>query len=200
MYLFTFYIIFIIYSCNVQEQREKTLETEIGKLKDQITAKDKQLSDLSDQMGKMNEDLFSNLVSIEELKTVIHEKSSKITICENEISNLKKELFEKSQQVVSIRSNLSDSDKEKKRLESKIESLLNELKESNAIKKKEIEVKAKFRMFIFEFNSYFNVVMLIFRRIKLIRKNYSNNLKALLEMSSKKTWETRRTKPRTSNP
>lgn len=100
-------------------------------------------------MGKMNEDLFANLVSIEELKTLIHEKSSKITISENEISILKKELFEKSQQVVSIQSSLSNSDKEKKRLESKIESLLNEVKESNAIKKREIEVKCSVD-FIFE--------------------------------------------------
>ncbi len=123
-----------------QERHQKNQEIEIKKLKNELERKEKQISELSEQLAKMNEDMFANLVSIEELKTTVCEKSSKFAICENEISNLKKELHEKSQQVSNIRTSLNASDKEKKHLESKIESLLSEIKQSNVIKLKEIEV------------------------------------------------------------
>lgn len=124
--------------------------------------KERLLTDFKEQISKMNEDLFSNLVTIEELKTVVCEKSSKITICENEISCLKKELHEKSQQVTNIRTSLNTTDKEKKKLETKIESLLAEVKQSNDIKLKEIEVS--------NFYSFHNVVFRIYNFIFSIRK------------------------------
>lgn len=116
------------------------MQIELEKLKSTVEAKNKEIFDLNEQVVKLNENTFSNLILIEELKTTIEDKTLKLALSENEISNLKRELRDRSEQVSNIRSSLSVSDKEKKRLESKIELLLNEVKQSNAIKLQEIEV------------------------------------------------------------